>query len=164
MQYLSPNLVLVWFSSDFRSAFNNSKMQPINCVFPKNQVIMLKNLLHNTSYTACLLEQQLNTVSPLDCLSFSTVPRKNDEPIWLTVNAKNVTVSLMVVGIIFAIVFGVIMGCLVVRKYPFILHGNKRVIVMKDNTMDLKEVLIMPPEWKDNETKGIYNQLVDDVK
>lgn len=147
LQYVTSDLVVVWFDNrTVHQRSNNTGPNTANCVMPENRLVYFDNLMPDMVYTVCLMQKHSTLVSPLDCLSFSTIASGYEEPIWLTDHDKGVTIGLSVCGILFFLLFGVLIGYWTLRRFPIFLRHSKRIVVI-NNSLRKNEILVMPLEW-----------------
>lgn len=162
LQYVTADLVVVWFDNrTLHQRSNGNDSATANCVMPDNRLVYLDNLMPDMVYTACLMQKHSTVVSPLDCLSFSTIAQEYEPPVWLTDRHRGLTVGLSVCGILVFVLFGLMMGYWILRRFPIFLRHNKRIVVMNKSFRN-NEVLVMPPEWlkqKDDDRDNLHHEM-----
>lgn len=163
IEHIKNNLILIWFSQNNRYSTSISTHYPslsfsintLDCIVLKNRIITIDNFHKNTAYTLCLSDSKSVHVSPFDCISFVPSYRSSDEYdyVWLSQDVKMSFIALAVVGVILNIIFGVIIGVLVIRKYPRFLSDHKRIIKVNNlsHSKITSGILVMPNEYRKNE-------------
>lgn len=127
-----PNLALIWFGSNKLTEFPDSYHQGhiIDCVSASQNEIKLRNLKQEIAYTVCLINIDVATVSPLDCISFYQYGSENNG-VWLLQSSKQLVIKVNVGGLLVTIVFGIVIGS--IFSFRMTMHSSK------NNTVFLQE-------------------------
>ncbi|XP_076643582.1 uncharacterized protein LOC143353863 [Halictus rubicundus] len=139
---LEQGLALLWFD-------NGSPKRSVSCAKHVRRSYHVQNVDPETSYTICLLTDNEDTVSPLNCLAATTLPAYMSRT-WLRNADKAQTVILLTLVVATVFFIGIFATFLIVWKYPSLLQGSKRVMLVKKNELDA----IVLPKGVNVEKKG----------
>lgn len=115
---------LIWFKND-----DKKKSLHIHCLKNFNDFILLNDFESNSLYTICLLENY-GLFSPLNCRALSTSLPKNLQT-WLNNSDKIIVWTLIIAFNIFFFIIGGVWGFFLVRKYPSLLKGSRKIVMLK---------------------------------
>ncbi|XP_076279065.1 uncharacterized protein LOC143208480 [Lasioglossum baleicum] len=128
---LEKGHTLLWFDSVKRS---------VNCAKHVTRIYHVQNIDPETTYTICLLSDNKTAVSPLNCLAATTSPVYMLRT-WLKNRDKAQAIILLILVAAAALFIGTFTTFLIVWKYPSLLRGSKRVMLVKKNMVD---VIVLP--------------------
>ncbi|KAF7987344.1 hypothetical protein HCN44_003106 [Aphidius gifuensis] len=115
---------LIWFKADISSK--------INCIKNLKNSIILNNFDDDSDYKFCVLDN--NTIDNyLNCLELNT--KSNYQENWLMNSDKPIVWTLIISFNIFFYIIGGVCGFFLVRKYPTLLKGSKKVIMIKNKNI-----------------------------
>lgn len=93
---LKENSILIWFSlgdpSSASSAYLNGSVDT-NCLIGSGSTFRIDNLMENSVYTFCLMGPSVETISPLDCISYIKMIDSDRIP-WLHINQKSRSIGI----------------------------------------------------------------------
>ncbi|XP_015434607.1 PREDICTED: leucine-rich repeat transmembrane protein FLRT1-like [Dufourea novaeangliae] len=116
--------------------FNNDDVEgSVSCAKNIRHAYLVQNIDQQTTYTICLLRDNEDTVSPLNCLAVTTGSAYESRT-WLTNSDKAEAISLLAVSFALLFLVGVVVTYLVIMKYPSLLRCSKRVMLVKKNNVD----------------------------
>lgn len=115
---------LIWFKAD--------SLSRINCVENLKNSIILKDFDDNSYYEFCLLDNNTEN-NYLNCLEINI--KSNNQDKWLMNSDKPIVWTLIVSFNIFFYIIGGVCGFFLVRKYPTLLKGSKKVIMIKNKNI-----------------------------
>lgn len=124
---IAKSLVLIWFTSNDQAA-NLIAGDDINCLISSDGTsFQINNLIKNSAYTFCLMDQIAITVSPLDCISFK---KKNDSKAlpWLYDNSKSHMIGITLVVYVLNILLGLAIG-ISTKKLKVLKNNRKKSFV-----------------------------------
>lgn len=115
--------MVIWLSE------NEVSVEGINCIIMNERTsIPINNLMKNVAYTFYLMEGNSTNVSPLDLISYT---KRLDQigPVWLFKSSKTLTITLIVAGLIFSVVFGTAIGFWMLNKSFFAKNDSQIVTI-----------------------------------
>nr|XP_031841335.1 uncharacterized protein LOC116430854 [Nomia melanderi] len=127
----SEGVTLLWFDS-------NDVKGSVSCVRRVRDSYQVRNIDPGTTYTICLLSDNEDTVSPLNCLAATT----KEDKVLVIIILTSILALCFLAGVFFAIAM--------VWKHPSLLRGSKRVIMVKKNKAD---VIVLPKGMKVEEQR-----------
>lgn len=153
LEHVDDNLLLVWFSNNNHNFVHTQtiSVDSLDCVALRNRLVTMDHFEQNVAHTICLMNKKATTVSPFDCVSFTS--RSMDDEVvrvWLTQNLKLSFIGLNVFGFILAVIFGGVIGIVAIRKYPKLLGEHKRIVRVNSHLGSTKcgsGILVMPNEY-----------------
>ncbi|XP_078050070.1 uncharacterized protein LOC144476752 [Augochlora pura] len=125
---LEQQLTLLWFES-------GDAERSVSCARHVSHIYQVQNIDPQTTYTLCLLNDNEDTLSPLNCLAATTLPPYMSRP-WLANKDKPEAIVVLTVTVILVFILGVVVAYFSIRKHPALLRGSKRVMLVKKNIVD----------------------------
>ncbi|XP_017791348.1 PREDICTED: leucine-rich repeat transmembrane protein FLRT1-like [Habropoda laboriosa] len=124
---LNQGVTLLWFDND-------DVERTLCCAKNVKHSYLVRDIDPKAAYTICLLDDN-TPVSPLNCLAVVADP-ENYSKTWLTNGDKSLVVSLSILSLVLLFLFGGFLSFLLIRKYPSLLRGSKRVMLVKRRNVD----------------------------
>lgn len=125
---LDEGLTLLWFDND--------DVNPtLSCAKTVEHSYLIPNIDRQATYTICLLSDNRNTVSPLNCLAVTTDPDYQYRT-WLRNADKTVVFSLIIAAFVSLFLVGAFFTFMLIRRHPSLLRGSKRVMLVKRRNLD----------------------------
>ncbi|XP_033354475.1 leucine-rich repeat transmembrane protein FLRT3-like isoform X2 [Bombus vosnesenskii] len=125
---LNKKITLLWFD-------NNNVDSSLGCAKNVKYSYLLQNIDSQATYTICLLDDNGDNVSPLNCLAVTTRPTYEYRT-WLTNADKSLVFPLLISSLILLFFVGAFLSFLLIRRYPTLLRGNKRIMLVKRRNVD----------------------------
>ncbi|XP_017756089.1 PREDICTED: leucine-rich repeat transmembrane protein FLRT1-like [Eufriesea mexicana] len=125
---LKDGVTLLWFD-------NKDVDSSLRCARNVKHSYLVKNIDPQTTYTICLVDDNGYTVSPLNCLAVATKPTYKFRT-WLTNADKSLVLPLLISLLVLLFLVGGVLSFLLIRRHPSLLRGNKRVILVKQRSVD----------------------------
>ncbi|KAG7212333.1 hypothetical protein KM043_012655 [Ampulex compressa] len=122
---------LLWYDSDFSLESSDN----INCVSNVTRSHTITEVRPQKTYTICILGNLESDVSSLSCLGLTTRPDYEDR-IWLSIGDKDVVLSCSIAILVVLCLLSALIVYLLVRRYPTLLRGSKRVMIVKRRNLD----------------------------
>ncbi|KAJ9592208.1 hypothetical protein L9F63_001209 [Diploptera punctata] len=97
----------------------------------------------STSYTVCAASINEDSLSPLNCRAHTTMAEESERA-WLLNDEQVIVWSIFATVILICFVFGGALVYILIRRYPRLIKGNKRVIIVRQRPWD---VMVMPKEY-----------------
>lgn len=139
VQYKSfNNTLLVWFDNFEHHLQTTMSADDINCRLSHitnnsfiTRSIQLDNLKANTPYTFCLMENTAAeyVVSPFNCVAYTK--QVVGEQVWMVNNVRAFTIGMVVLCVALIVLFGGILGFILLRRYPSWLRGGRNVVFVR---------------------------------
>lgn len=128
-----PNLTqsgvtLLWFD-------NNNVYSSVRCARNAKRSYLVEDIDPQATYTICLLDDNGKFISPLNCLAVTTRPAYESRT-WLTNADKTLVLSLSIASLLLLFFVGGFLSFLLIRRYPTLLRGSKRVMLVKRWNVD----------------------------
>ena len=130
---LSEGVTLLWFD-------NGNVAGSLGCAKNVRRSYQLWNIDQQATYTICLLDDNGDTMSPLNCLAVTTKPTY-ESGTWLTNADKSLVFLVLTLSLILLFLVGGTLSFLLIRRYPTLLRGSKRVMLVKRRNVD---VIVLP--------------------
>lgn len=120
---------LVWFndSSSITVQDDHTFAQHIECVSVSEQTF-IDNIMPGSTYTFCVIPaSRSDSISPFDCVAYyvaiDTEIKLNN--VWLSIDQKPFVISFFCAVNVLLILFGILFGIFILRKYPNCLKHNQ---------------------------------------
>lgn len=130
--------VLMWFNDTVTSTVLDYEItvDDISCVPLVENNTCISGLTANVTYTFCVIENGLSTVSPFDCAAFFLPPPEADDLNGMWISADNQTPFILIASGVFIIFMwiGIILGVYVIRRYPNWLKGAKNLVIVDSDS------------------------------
>lgn len=123
----SEGVTLLWF--------DNENTSSLGCVKNVRRSYQLRDIDQQTAYTICLLDDNSDKVSPLNCLAVTT-KSIYESGAWLTNADKSLVLLVLTLSLIMLFLVGGILSFLLIRRHPTLLRGSKRVMIVKRRNVD----------------------------
>lgn len=120
--HISSALTLIWFQSDSQTVFQQNA-STLNCLRLISFKTVIKNLVLNTAYTFCLMDQNALVISPLNCGSYYHRIQKKDNS-WLAIDNLACVIGSTVFALLLSVIFGTVLGVLILRQNPNWIKSN----------------------------------------
>ncbi|KAF3429631.1 hypothetical protein E2986_08020 [Frieseomelitta varia] len=124
----SEGLTLLWFD-------NRNVIGSLGCAKNARRSYRLRDIDQQATYTICLLDDNRDTVSPLNCLAVTT-KSTYESGTWLTNADKSLVFLALTLSLILLFLVGGILSFLMIRRHPTLLRGSKRVMFVKRRNVD----------------------------
>lgn len=112
----------------------------LRCQLIYNFDLMIKNLQPSVIYTFCAIQWGTMISTPFHCKSHQTATPFGRQP-WIIQEHKVIILTSFVVLILVALLVGVTMTYLLIRRVPTLMRGSKRVVMVHNRT---KDVMVLP--------------------
>ncbi|CAD1479524.1 unnamed protein product, partial [Heterotrigona itama] len=129
----SEGVTLLWFD-------NENIVDSLGCAKNVRHSYQLRDIDQQATYTICLLDDNGETVSPLNCLAVTT-KSTYESGTWLTNADKSLVFLVMTLSLIVLFLVGGVLSFLLIRRHPTLLRGSKRVMFVKRRNVD---VIVLP--------------------
>lgn len=114
--HIPSALTLVWFQSDSQSVFHQNTTT-LNCLSLISFKTVIPNLVLDTAYTFCLIDQSSLLLSPWDCGSYyHKTPKKITT--WLAADNLASVIGGTAIALMLSLLLGTILGVLILRQNP----------------------------------------------
>ncbi|KAK1128941.1 hypothetical protein K0M31_020077 [Melipona bicolor] len=123
----SEGVTLFWFD-------NENVINSLGCAKARHSY-QLQDIDQQTAYTICLLDDNSDKVSPLNCLAVTT-KSTYESGAWLTNADKSLVLLVLTLSLILLFLVGGILSFLLIRRHPTLLRGSKRVMIVKRRNVD----------------------------
>lgn len=132
------NTLLIWFDNGehhFQSAMTSDDIDcRLNHITNNSLItrsIQLDNIKPNTPYTFCLMESNIKeyVVSPFNCVTYNK--KVDNEQVWLVNNVRAFTIGMIVLSVSLTLLFGGMVGFIVMRRNPTWLRGGRNVVFVR---------------------------------
>lgn len=124
----------------------------VKCFTDISKNIVLPNLPYNETYTACFMWNSSTKTKPSDCISFRTPLHLLDQSFIKNKNIP-VVITLVTLGFLILSTVDVVGVFYLIRKYPKLIKGNKRVVIIKNSGFD---AILMPKSHKPQSKIGYF--------
>ncbi|XP_076382477.1 uncharacterized protein LOC117225771 [Megalopta genalis] len=136
-------LTLLWFES-------GDPARTVKCARYVSHIYQVQDIDPQTTYTICLLNDNGDTVTPLNCLAATTLPSYESRA-WLRNRDQPGSLLLLALTVIMVFALGILATYLSIRKHPSLLRGSKRVMLVKKNIVD---AIVLPRGVNVEEQRG----------
>lgn len=126
---IAKNSVLIWFNDRVANLIAGDD---INCLIGSGTSFQIDNLIKNSTYTFCLMDQIAITVSPLDCISYRKKSDSKALP-WLYDNSKSHMIGITFVVYVLNILLGLAIG-MSTKKLKVLKNNRKKSFVRSYNS------------------------------
>ena len=144
IQIFQDDYILLWISSDDQNDMkcNFTTFKCETCKLSHSYIAKFKTE-PSTSYTLCAVSLHGDPVSPLNCRAHTTLPQENERP-WLLNDEQILAWSIFAAAVLVCFICGGFIVYIIIRRYPRLIKGNKRVIIVSQRPWD---VMVMPKEY-----------------
>lgn len=110
------NRTLIWFSLNHNVTHFNDDYE-INCLIASNTFIQITNLTQKSisAYTFCLMNSTENTISPLDCISYTTQDN-NHALAWFNGSKKGFAITMITITCSSTVLIGMALGYFTLKR------------------------------------------------
>lgn len=120
---------LIWFndSSSITVQDDNTFAQHIECVSVSEQTF-IDNVMPGSTYTFCVIPaSRSDSISPFDCVAYYVAVETEIElnNVWLSIDQKLFVISIFCAVNVLLMLFGILFGIFILRKYPNCLKHNQ---------------------------------------
>lgn len=119
--------ILLWFNYDNENYYCNTNL---------TGQVLLNEIESSTTYTMCLLQLnnarvEDNIYTPRHCRGLRTRDPWTKQP-WITNDLIGTTIAVIIIIGIVLIILSTVITYFCIRKYPNLIKGNKKIIVIKE--------------------------------
>lgn len=107
-QHSSNDFVLIWFPA-------NKTIPNSQCLVSQNYTNFKIDIEENVSYTFCSMNRSLDTISPLDCLTYIYIDINRHA--WLLLDDRGILISISVLGLFLGTTIGAVFGYYLLREF-----------------------------------------------
>lgn len=139
-------IALLWFPIDPKNSSIIPKCLKLASKSQKeSNEININDLIAGKSYTFCFVNDNEEKISPLNCKSHLVKRLTKDEP-WISNGSRNLTIGMTILTLLVLCLISALIMYVTVRKYPSLMRGSKRVVMVKHKNV---EVIVLPPKFNE---------------
>ncbi|CAO1437522.1 unnamed protein product [Diamesa hyperborea] len=142
--FYTNDIVLIYYPDIFNASDMSINQGQVNdvlrCKLIYNFDLKIMNLQPSLIYTFCALEWATMISTPFHCKSHQTATPFGRQP-WIVQEHKVIILTSFLVLILVALLIGVSMTYLLIRRVPTLMRGSKRVVMVNNRT---KDVMVLP--------------------
>lgn len=144
--FYTNDFVLIYYPGIFNASdmtINQGQVKDVlRCKLIYNFDLKIVNLQPSLIYTFCAIEWGTMISTPFHCKSHQTATPFGRQP-WIVQEHKVIILTSFLVLILVALIIGVLMTYLLIRRVPTLMRGSKRVVMVNNRT---KDVMVLPSD------------------
>ena len=142
--FFNNNIVLIYYPGVFNASDRTISQRYIKdvlrCQLIYSYDLKIINLQPSLIYTFCVIQWDSMILTPFHCKSHQTVTPFGRQP-WIVQEHKVIILTSFLVLILVALLIGITMTYLLIRRVPTLMRGSKRVVMVNNRT---KDVMVLP--------------------
>lgn len=129
--FTSNSYALIWFNHD-RCSSTHVNENDDHCTSIYEKTIKISNITRNSTYTFCIINKGSQQLAPDNCLPYYVTNLDENSLQYRQVkDFAYIMVTIFLVLIIFALVFGIFFGICLARRYPSFINSSSSKILIQ---------------------------------